>query len=253
MTEKSELKILLSCDSVDDAIRSLALFYDLNFKDVEKVFHSSWPDFLNKESDFHEFRDDRLAWCLGQYLQAKNMRQDIDACFYHRSRFDGNSNWFEDGLLDNSAGVVSFFSKLRKMDGWLTNWDAAESISLNNVSDRDLNSAMQGPHAFDVLDEAKSACKNGLDYSQPEFLMGGSWSKFQELNTAVVTFIQKLQPVIVKFRAAPESTDRYINHLWMYLHASKFNLQYGDPHMYSFCGKGIAVPRTDIVELIKIN
>ena len=227
---KDESHLLLSADSPEDAVQSLALFYNLDFKAIETVFLSSWPEILPQEIDYHEFKDERLAWCLGQYLQAKNMRYDFHVCIYHRSRFNGNEDWFNNGLFDSCPAVSSFFSKLRKLDGWNDEWDTAEAIALGNVIDRDSGSNMYGPHAFDVLDDAKSACNAGLDYSQPEFMMGCEWDRHPKLNAAVVTFIQqKTIPVVVKFRALPESTDRYINHLWMYLHSIKFNVQYSDP------------------------
>lgn len=246
--------ITLSADSIADAIRSLAQFYGVPQSKIEEVYESSWPYFLPPETPYDDFKDPWLTWSLGQYIKSQTMNRDIPVIFYHRARFDGCSNWFDDGLLNNHQGAEAFFKKIKTHPKWQAKLDHAQGIALSNIRDRDGLSQAHGPHAFDLLDLARLADKAGLDYDLPECLTGSVWDNYPELKTELVSFCQEnLKPVVVKFVATPESMDRYINHLWLYLHIERFGIGLCDAELYSFNGRGQNVPRAAIVDLIEIR
>ncbi len=247
-----EMDKLLSCDSIPDAIRSLADFYQLDVSRIWDIYESSWPEFL---CNFEIFGDERLAWCLGKYLNATDdLQWDFKACYYHRSRYNGRENWFREGLLNNCEGVKALFSKLRFMQGWSPAWDVAEDIAMKVLIFRDSDSVdRQGPHAFSVLEEALST--NDFDYTLPEFLSLNlsEWQSYQDLKKVVSDFIVKnTHPVIVKFSSTPTNFNVYINDLWRYLSYRKF----GHPlenEFQKYCGNGMAIPFSDIIQFIQID
>lgn len=247
-------KIYLSADSIEDVIRSLAIFYGVSIKDLRAVYENSWPDILSQEIEVSVFKDPSLAWCMGQQLNSDTLNRHFPVCFYHRTRFNGDPEWFSEGVLSNLNGVHAFFSKARELPDWRDEYVKAEILSKANIISRDSLERSLGPYAFDILDEAKQATKPGLDYSVPEFLIGGPWDSHPELQKSFTSFCrEKLKAVIVKFYAHPQSYDTYIAHLWMYLHSQKFEIEYGDHFCYSFYGGGRTVPHNSIVELIKID
>ena len=246
--------ITLSADSIADAIRSLALFYGVPQSEIEDVYERRWPDFLSPETPFEDFKNEWLTWSLGQEIKSQAMNRDIPVSFYHRARFDGCSNWFDDGLLNNHQGAQAFFKKIKTHPKWRPTLDQARDIALSNIRDRDGLSRAHGPHAFDLLDLARRANRAGLDYDLPECLMGPVWDNYPELKSELVSFCQEnLKPVVVKFVATPESMDCYINHLWLYLHIERFGFDLCDTKIYSFNGRSQNVPRAAIVDLIEIR
>lgn len=244
----------LSADSVADAIRSLALFYGVSQSKIEEVYERSWPEFLPPDTPCDDFKDECLTWGLGQYLNSQTMNRGLSVCFYHRTRFDGCRHWFDDGLLNNFLGAQVFFKKIKTNPNWPSKLDLAADIALGNIRDRDSMSNTHGPHAFDLLALARFADASGLDYDLPECLEGPVWGNYPELKTELVSFCQEnLKPIVVKFVAAPESMDRYINHLWLYLHMERFGIDLCDTRIYSFNGRGQNVPPDAIVDLIEIR
>ncbi len=244
----------LSADSIADAIRSLALFYGMPQSKIEDVYEKSWPEFLPPDTTCEVFKDEWLTWCLGQYLNSQTMSRNLPVCFYHRARFDGCSHWFDDGLLSNQQGAQAFFKKIKTNPIWPSILDGAADIALSNIRDRDNLSNMHGPHAFDLLPLARFANTAGLDYDLPECLEGPVWDHYREIKTELLRFCQEnLKPVVVKFVGTPESMDRYINHLWLYLHMERFGIDLCDTRIYSFNGRGQNVPRDAIVDLIEIR
>ena len=101
----------LSCDDIDDAFRSLALFYGVTVDAVKSVYENSWPACLHSELRFCEFVDEQWVWPLGRYLNSESCNYDLPACFYHRTCFNGDPNWFSGGLLNAQEGATAFFTK----------------------------------------------------------------------------------------------------------------------------------------------
>lgn len=243
----------LSCDDFADAVSSLALFYGVEEQRVRSLYELSWPDFLSEDLAFCELIDPRLAWGMGKILGADAMNYNLSACFYHRSRYDGDAQWFAAGLLNNQDGARAFLANLRRLVPDKSLLFDVESIVMSNIADRDQTVEHAGPYAFDCLSHAKSANRSGLDYSMPEFLMGQCWRGRESLLAKIkYCCIQHLVPVVVKFVGKPECMDLYVSHLWLYLHSQKIAVEYDDPCLFSFHGGGRNVPSKDIVELIRI-
>jgi hypothetical protein len=246
----------LSCDDIDDAIRSLALAYNIQKEKISRVFEEQWPDFLPSDVENEMFQDERLAWCMAQYMRCN----DVEGCnlpltYYHRGIFNGDKNWFQRGLLNSEEGATAFLEHLRPNLPSGCDFEGIKSFALSNILDRTNGECGWGggPYAFDRLDDAKGAQKSGLDYSTPEFFMGSIWkltSRDQCSASALIELCrEQFLPVIVKFTANNSKIRAYVNNLWHYLHRKKFNIDL-EPNRYTFTGGGVTVPRSQILELV---
>jgi hypothetical protein len=101
----------LSCDDLDDAINSLACFYGVEKARVDFLFSEGWPEFLSEDmqhSDFHS-NIDMLFLAMAEHLEVEEPARKFTYVSYcHRGRFDGSSQWYEDGLLASLDGAKSF-------------------------------------------------------------------------------------------------------------------------------------------------
>jgi len=245
----------LSCDSLDDAIRSLALVYEVEPPAIRAIYESNWPEFLSADTYRGEFGENRcLAWIMSQYLPGKKFNgKHFEAAFYHRTKFDGSIHWFREGLLNAPDGASAFLEKIGRFASELRLFDRVVSVAKNNISERNDLERTTGPHAFDVLAHAKGADVTGLDYDFPEMFLGDVWERTgtaKARDELIEVLRAKLKPVIVKFLDTPTDMDLYINHLWLVLHASRHGLEYDAPEIFSFSGQGRTIPSDRILELI---
>lgn len=245
----------LSCDNLDDAIRSLALVYEVTPQEIRAIYESNWPEFLGADTYLCEFAEDRrIAWIMSQYLPGKKFSgKQFEAAFYHRTRFDGSDDWFSEGLLNAPDGVDAFLEKIGQFSSELEQFDRVVSAAKAYISQRNGLEGTTGPHAFDVLSHAQGADVSGLNYDFPEVFFDDFWERSgaaKARDELIETLRVKLKPVIVKFIDAPADMDLYINHLWLVLHTSRFGLEYDNPKIYSFYGRGRTIPSDRILELI---
>lgn len=246
----------LSCDNVDDAIRSLALAYETDDREVYQVYHAGWPDFLDKDVENDFFKNERVTWIMSQHMKCDDIKnRDRLTAHYHRSIYDGSENWYQGGLMSSICGAEAFLMKLRSKLSPECNFETIRTLAIANIVDR-TNQEPEwggGPYAFDRLDDAKNAQISGRDYSTPEFLLGRSWRYLAEKNCNVDMLIEICQknfaPVVVKFLAKPSSIEQYINNLWHYLHCKRFQIEL-EPNHYTFLGYGRTVKHDQIVKLI---
>jgi hypothetical protein len=246
----------LSCDNVEDAIRSLALAYDIEKEKINRIFQEEWPDFLPYDVENDIFQDERLTWCMAQYMRC----HDVAGCnllstHYHRGLFNGDKNWFRHGLLNSKDGAAAFLEYLRPNLPAGCDFESIKSMALSNILDRTKGEFEWGggPYAFDRLDDAKSAQKMGLDYSTPEFFMGKIWELTSHSPCSAKALIEvcrkNFRPVVVKFTAESSRIRAYVNNLWHYLHRKKFHIDI-EPNCYTFIGGGLTVSKGQILELI---
>lgn len=231
--------------------------YGIDECKVYQVYDTRWPAFLNINVEDDIFKDDRLAWMMSQYMQCdviKN-REQLTMAYYHRSIYDGNTNWYQDGLMNSIDGAKAFLMKLCSKLPPECNFERVKSLAISNIQNRtNLEPDWGGgPYAFDRLDDAKNAQIPGLDYSTPEFFLGDSWNNFSEKNCKVDKLIKICQKnfvaVVVKFLAKPSSIEQYVNNLWHYLHRKRFQIKL-EPNHYTFLGYGQTVKFDRIVKLI---
>jgi len=244
----------LGCDDIDDAIRSLALFYGVNSECIRDLYQSNWPDFLPEDTEPQEFYDLRLVWCIATCLGLKNFISPVgfEAAFYHRTRFNGDSEWFVNGLLTAQDGMHSFFDKIEPRIGHEPWFKTARAVALCNLKDRNELEKTTGPHAYDHFYDAAYG-EGKRNFSVPEFCIGSIWDKCaaQEESNQFRLFCEKnLQPVIVKFLAKPSCVDQYVMHLWFFLFKQRFQVEYTRPLTGCFVGGGRAIPKTKFIELI---
>lgn len=246
----------LSCDSADDAIRSLALAYNVEKEKIIRVFQEDWPDFLHNEVENEVFQDELLTWCMAQHMRCDDIKDsDVISAYYHRGLFNGDKNWFHKGLLNSLDGTASFLDYLRPMLPSNCDFSHIKALALSNVLDRTQGESEWGggPYAFDRLDDAKGAQETGLDYSTPEFLMGRFWDSKSNDRHCASTLIKlsrdNFLPVVVKFTADNSRAREYVSNLWHYLHRKKFQIDL-EPNYYTFIGRGLTVPKERILELI---
>jgi hypothetical protein len=246
----------LSCDNLEDAIRSLALAYAVDQTRIVQVFEKEWPDFLSEDEPIGIFQDNVLTWCMAQHMGCNDLTENSYATVhYHRGLFNGEKDWFSRGLLNSQEGAATFLTHLRKVLPADFDFDKIEDLSLSNIDQRTSGEFEWGggPYAFDRLDDALSAQRSGLDYSAPEFLMGSHWEiakKSVYSSDALRDFCkQNFAPVIVKFIASNTRTHAYVNGLWHYLHNLRFGYDLIDCN-YAFTGAGKTVQHERILELI---
>ncbi|MEO9387175.1 hypothetical protein [Chromobacterium phragmitis] len=245
---------LLSCDNPEDAIRSLAIVYQVDEGKVRHIASSGWPEWIKDggESPSEIFKPEFFPLLMEEPLGAKFEGSPFFTAHYHRTRYDGSSEWFEDGLLPADRGTDRFLEKLRPYLDQET-FEAVKSISTSNINERVEYEGNGGPHAFDTLYDAISAVRHGADYSVPEFLRGGQWDRYADLKTSVEGRIAEcFIPVIVKFRRYQANTYGYVTNLWRYLYQTWTGEMPSGADCFpgTFIGGGKPVPREDFVELI---
>ena len=245
----------LSCDSVDDAIRSLAIVYGVEEKRIRDVYINNWPDFLPESLRNDEIIHETLPWTMAQHMKCGSPKSsDMEVAFYHRGQFDGTEKWFDRGLLNAEDGARAFLAKLNEKCPTHFEVENELPFALANIQQRTEGEGQfgGGPYAFDRLIDAKNAQKLGLDYSTPEFFCGNIWCKTNETsaNLKLIGLSKDFfQPVIVKFLAHPICYQKYISNLWYYLRNEKFKINH-EPLTYNFLGKGRTIPRNKIIDLI---
>lgn len=249
-----EEKNYLSCDDLDDAIRSLALFYGVDHEYVRDLYENNWPDFIPEDSSFDEFNDTRLVWCFSTCLGLNDFvsPEGFNVAFYHRTRFNGDPEWFADGLLTAQDGMRSFFTKIEPSAGHEPWFKTACAVALCNLKNRNEYEKTTGPHAYDHFYDAAYG-EGKSNFSVPEFCIGPIWDKCaaQEESNQFRLFCEtNLQPVIVKFLAKPSCVDQYVMHLWFFLFKQRFQVEDTQPLTGCFIGGGRAVPKTKFIELI---
>lgn len=236
----------LSCDSYQDAIRSLSIFYGVDYAAIANMVEHNWPAVLPSSVEYCEFLDERLHFIFMSYLGIANFPDAMfDVAFYHRTRFDGHEGWFDQGVLNAQDGVVAFFKKIEPELSIYSWFDLVRSRSIANVIDRNRCEINRGPHAYDTFFDAAYG-QGRSNFDVPEFALTSAGFCVEEF---VVFCRERLKPVIVKFLAKPVSLSRYILSLWFFVFREKFGLE-GDPLYFNFYGGGACVPNEKIVELI---
>lgn len=248
-----------SCDDEADAVRTLARIYRVDVGLVEDVANGNWPSFILDSTDSPRdlFVSPYLPSLMAQHLSADPDWEIGEVAYYHRSAYDGSTDWFREGLLASSDAANTFLNKIAE----LVPVDSEDrDIALANIKDREYceGYGSGGPYAFDVFDYARRADQVGMDYSLPEFLVGRAWvSKYGVCYAKPIWWAlrEKLKPVIVKFSGAPSDSDAYITGLWRYL----FDAWRGEPETsapcftYTFLGAGKSVSADRIIQIIDLG
>ena len=245
-------KDYLSCDGIEDAIRSLALFYGVPPEIVQTTYQRGWPKEFLADTPCKEFKHSWLPWSMGKHIGSKAMKEDVSVCFYHRSRFDGSPAWFSRGLLNNADGAQSFFQNLKKYSADSISLDKAQIVALGQIKHRDNLSKHAGPHAFFSLDEAIGA--HGANFDIPEFFLDQCWNEYSEIKShSLEICLTKLRQVVVKFKVRNSDIDEYVACLWHYLHHTRFQSYCTEERLSGYMGNGRSIPASDILELIPIS
>lgn len=223
-----ENKNLLSCDGLDDALRSLALVYGVEKSSILQMYKNNWPDFLPEYDGLLAIKLDYFNDLMGEYLGVKNFEcPSIQVAFYHRARFDGTSTWFRDGLLDSVSGAKIFIEKVRGILEPHFDVDKLSGAIISNIENRTQleGKAIGGPYAFDWYD----AAVNASGYDVPEFLCGtfsdGKGGKIYFLKDVADLLLESLSPVIIKFLDFPRDHLTYVNGLWEYVYRKRFDYE----------------------------
>lgn len=251
--------ILLGCDDITHAIKTLASIYQVDVSMIEKVANGDWPDFLNAPDSCYRdtFGSPYLPSLMATHLKASPNWDFGEVTYYHRAAYDGTPEWFEGGLLDSLSGARTFLTKVAMLVS------IAESdvvLAIKNIEERNAFEGMSsgGPYAFDTFDDAKSADCTGLDYSLPEFFVGSVWqakngvAHARELREQLQKF---LKPVIVKFSAIPGDPDGYLNNLWQYIYRAhqREPMPLGSHYPCTFIGGGKSISADKIVEIFDVQ
>ncbi|MFZ6843890.1 hypothetical protein [Undibacterium sp. RuTC16W] len=252
-TSKNSNNCYLSCDNIDDAIRSLATFYKVKEELIIEVYQQNWPDFLGPGILNSEFTHEHFNWLMHKHVGAKNeMCCVFPAAYYHRSLYDGKPSWFDNGLLNSLDGSQAFLDKLYPHISNKKNFDFIAERTRENILTRTCNEGFNGggPHAFDRFDDARNAQISGLDYSVPEFFLHRT-GKCEITNEFINICKKHLIPVVVKFVGKPSNAENYISNLWHYLYSRRFQIPL-EPLVYTFVGRNESIKSGQILELLNL-
>ena len=246
----------LSCDDLDDALRSLAMVYGVENNTIRELYDNNWPDFLPEYEGLSVINLEYFNDWIGCHFGVKIFEYvNFDVAFYHRTRFDGKHTWFKEGILDSISGANSFIEKIKPFFDENFDIENFRSKIISNIKGRTAleGKSIGGPYAFDWLD----AAKNAPGYDVPEFLCG----RFDRENGEKIFFLeneanlisQNLIPVIVKFLAKPRCYVRYVNSLWEYVYRIRFDYEISQQNARcSFTADGNIIPSERIVKLFSI-
>lgn len=252
----------LSCDNVNDAIRSLAIAYNVTENQIRHVYEKEWPDFLPEDSPdsvftSHEFGE--LALRMSGHLKSNISNFNHTVAYYHRCLYNGDSNWFKVGLLNSVDGTDAFLEHLRPHLKEERDFELAKNRSHKIIERRSATAGTSsgGPHAFDVLACAKGEYSGDMDYSIPEFLIQNEWDSnpdTTQVRNRLTAICKKIfKPVVVKFLDNPRRiNERYLNSLWYYLHLKRFIIE-APVVGCAFLGQGRTVPYSQFIEIISLN
>lgn len=246
---------LLGCDNPADAIRSLSLIYKKEEYEIAAIANGQWPDWL-LEMSYESFIDHHFLYLMGVELKSTASYNLAYTAYYHRTLYDGRSDWFDKGLLCSEDGVVAILDKLK------THIPELESIkkqAIDNIKHRNQceGPGGGGPYAFDTLDDAKVANQLGKDYSVPEFLlkgMGGAIQAHSLFESLTELFRRELKPVVVKFKAKSSNPEQYVINLWHYLYRDWKGEPMPNNEYYpcTFSGDGVSVSSENILDKIDL-
>ncbi|WP_179057749.1 hypothetical protein [Pseudomonas taiwanensis] len=247
----------LSCDNPQDAIRSLSIIYGVPQDKIENVYLGDWPDYLDNDQYAESIDYQYIPWLMGSHVGGKLSYDLGEIVYYHRTRYDGSSTWFNGGLLCSNDGAIDFLNKTRHLyNGY--NFDKIVGICTANIRDRTESEGSGvtrggGPYAFDTLDDAKYGI--GDNYDAPEMFCGPRWKGWcsdAEVATDLIEIIKKnLKPVVVKFTGNTSDPERYTTGLWDYLYRITHGMDY-EPYTHTFAGRGVNVSANRIISLIDI-
>lgn len=249
---------LLSCDNAKDAIRSLALVYQVNECKVAEIANGAWPTWITtSEERINVLFDSKyMPWLMGDLVNSRPRLEFSNIAYYHRTSYNGTKEWFEGGVLDSISGTRAYLENARAL---IPDFERVMAIALANVTDRTGFEGVGGggPYAFGVFEDAERANITGLNYGAPEFLCGRHWRGRNEFECATdlyEKFLANFEPVVVKFSASTENIETYITNLWQYLYRAWKNEPITDCDHYpcTFEGRGITIPPEKIIEIIKL-
>lgn len=241
-----------SCDSREDAIRSLSEIYAVPTQEIERVLLA--PEIIEIAEIYSQINSQGFHFVVW-YLLKSSPRTDISyAYYYHSTSYDGCESWFNKGLLSSSQGVVQFLEKIIQ---WLPREEqvpvvaAAKAIVKRRSEYEGATSETCGPYAWNTL-TAASTSPDGIRYRIPEAiqdLLSSNCCGGGGLVDLKGVIGEKLKPVVVKFKGRISDMDNYCASLWAYLLSDN-----GECHLvHTFIGDGENIDRDDIVELININ
>ncbi|UCR87219.1 hypothetical protein [Pseudomonas chlororaphis] len=245
------MSFIPSCDSEEDAIKSLANIYSVPGKEIERIL--SHPDVVEIAKSDIELLSPYFPAVISQLLKSSPRYELTFAAYYHSTSYNGCASWFDEGLLGSSAGIGRFIEKI----SMLIPEEKREAVVRESSRIVAYRSELEGstakgtgPYAWNTLTAASSS-ENGIRYQVPEAiqdLWGGSFVGHGNLIDLDGVIRENLKPVVVKFKGATSDLDTYCSVLWGYLLSES-----GETHLtHTFKGNGVAIPRESILAIIDL-
>ncbi|MCX5470202.1 hypothetical protein OSH04_00590 [Alcaligenes sp. A-TC2] len=244
------MNFIPSCDSREDAIRSLSLIYCVSIEKIEETLQDE--EIFQFNEPYRDCNSDAFQFLLSRKLTARN---DIkNACFYHSTSYDGNSSWFDDGLLGSSQGVNTFIEKISHLlsqEKLKLAKQQAQRVVMMRSEDEGFTAATTGPYAWSTY-SAASKSEDGIRYRVPEAI-SDLWYGSEYVAGGLVNLTdvieRNLKPVVVKFKGKISNFDSHCAMLWAYVYSGSDECEIAQ----TFHGNGSAIPREDILELMDVS
>ena len=239
-----------SYDSEEDAINSLAKYYEVNSRDIYLKLEQI-NDLVKEAQDIPYADVGKYTWCIKQILTNKKEKQEfkIRVSYYHHCGTDGSLEWFKDGLLNNFEGLESFVKKLSVICK-----DIFSEVLIEELRSK-LKERFQGEgkgkdavgvFAFTRLEEAK----NDINYDLPEIIRDITDSEVKKKITKELK--QNLVSTVVKFYKEYDQHEiDWILFKYWYLVCQKFDK--GITSDSDDIGEGRTIPFEQIEEIFYLN
>lgn len=246
------MSFIPSCDDREDAIRSLSEIYAVPTQEIKKVLRAREVRKIAKR--YSEIDTPGFHFVVG-YLLGASPRSDIThACYYHSTSYGGCSSWFDEGLHGSSQGVGSYLDKITELlppEVYLEAKQTVRGIVERRSNDESSTADKCGPYAWNTFTAASSS-KSGVSFRVPEAIRDMCSLRIEvegeEVDLSAI-ILERLKPVVVKFKGKISDIDDYSATLWAYLLSDG-----GECHLtHTFIGDGLSVPRKDIIALIDVS
>lgn len=236
---------VMSYDSDDDAIQTLANYHQTTIENIRK----KWNSLLKICHEYYISKNQVMfLWAINGCLGTNDINIELPTFkiyFYHRTGSNGELAWFSAGLLNSRDGIRKFSENIRTFYPDI-DFSGYEELMLSKDLEKHSFAASKqesesvGPFAFYRLKDAKNEKKHFYNLSEIFYDVAHK-EKFYTL------LLSRLQPTVVKFWV--EKPIAYLDHCICQYWLSLLMDQEAGPDV----GRGRNIPYENIDKIILLD